>query len=124
MATEYISPTQEEPYNRLMAITMLLYCVWLYEKGHVGPRLCLAIINPVPLIGIGISNRTCFGFEVVSKSSDFGQQNTHTIIFRMILAHRVANTLGNIGRSGSTRDSVSSILTPADKNTTDTVKLK
>ena len=42
----------------------------------------------------------------------------------MILAHRVANTLGNIGRSGSTRDSVSSILTPADKNTTDTVKLK
>ena len=42
----YISPTQEEPYNRLMTFTMLLYCVWLYKKGHVGPCLSPDIINP------------------------------------------------------------------------------
>ena len=40
----------------------------------MGPCLCLAIINLVPLIG------TCSGFEVLSKSCDCGQQYTQSAL--------------------------------------------
>ena len=57
----------------------------------MGPCLCLAFINLVPLIG------ACSGFEVHSKSCD--QQYTHIMQFRVLLTHRVATTLGDLGRS-------------------------
>ena len=54
----------------------------------MGPCLCLAIINLVPLIG------ACSGLEVLSKSCS--QQYTHIMLFRVLLTHRVANTLGGL----------------------------
>ena len=56
----------------------------------MGPSLCLAIINLVPLIG------ACSGFEVLPKLCDCGQQYTHIMPFRVLLTHRVANTLGGL----------------------------
>ena len=81
-----MSSTQEEPYNLLMAITMLCTVYSCVKRGDVGPCLCLAFINLVPLIG------ACSGFKVLSKSCD--QQYTHIMLFRVLLTHRVANTLG------------------------------
>ena len=52
-----------------MAITMLCTVFSCMKRGDVGPCLCLAFINLVPLIG------ACLGFEVLSKSCD--QQYTH-----------------------------------------------
>ena len=78
----------------------------------MGPFLYLAIIFLVPFIG------ACLGFEVISKSCDCGQHYTYIMLFRVLLTHRVANTLGYLGR---TRGSGSSILVPADQDTTDTV---
>ena len=74
-----------------MAIIMLLYCAWLYEKGYVGPCLCLAIINLVPLIG-HVKDSKCFLNRVTVA-------NTHIMPFRVLLAHHVANTLGDLGLS-------------------------
>ena len=39
----------------------------------------------------GTSIGACSGFEVLSKSCD--QQYTHIMLFRVLLTHRVANTL-------------------------------
>ena len=46
---QYISSTQEEPYNLLMAITMQCTVYSCMKRGDVGPCLCLASINLVPL---------------------------------------------------------------------------
>ena len=99
-----LSSTQEQPYNQLMAITILLHCVYLYEKGYVRPCLCLVIMNMVPFIGASL------GFEMLSKSCDCGQQYTHIMLLRVPFTHRVANTLGDLQHSGCTRGRGSSIL--------------
>ena len=44
-----ISSTQEEPYNLLMAMTMLCTVYSCAKRGDVGPGSCLAFINLVPL---------------------------------------------------------------------------
>ena len=92
-----------------MAITMLCTVYSCMKRGDVGPCLCLAFINLVPLIG------TCSGFEMLSKSCD--QQYTHIMLFRVLLTHRVANTLWGL-KAGSSN------FIQADQDTTDTVKLK
>ena len=42
----------------------------------------------------GTSLGACSGFEVLSKSCD--QQYTHIMLLRVLLTHRVANTLGGL----------------------------
>ena len=68
-----------------MAITMLCTVYSCMKRGEVRPCLCLAFINLVPLIG------ACSGFKVLSKSCD--HQYTHIMLFRVLLTHRVENTL-------------------------------
>ena len=82
----------------------------------MGPCLCLAIINLVPLIG------TCSGFEVLSKSCDCGQQYTQSALDPPPYGKYPGGDSGNSGR-GRTRGSGSSILVTVDQDTTDTVKL-
>ena len=47
----YIYPQHrtEEPYNLLIAITMLCTVYSCMKRGDVGPCLCLAFINLAPL---------------------------------------------------------------------------
>ena len=78
---QYISSTQKEPYNLLMAITMLCTVYSRMKRGGVS-----CFYKPGTSIG------ACSGFEVLSKSCD--QQYTHIMLFRVLLTHRVANTPG------------------------------
>ena len=80
---QFISSTQEEPYSLLMAITML--CT-VYSRMRCGTLFVSCFYKPGTSIG------ACSGFEVLSKSCD--QQYTHIMLFRVLLTHRVANTLG------------------------------
>ena len=57
---QYISSTQEEPYNLLMAIAMLCTVYSCIKKGRCGTLFVSCFYKPGTSIG------ACSGFEVLS----------------------------------------------------------